>query len=155
MRAIAAGTTLRDNIELKLYYDDASRGYSEHGYIGLYSRKSVRAVGKVVKTVVSAFENGKLSLRTESGDAVTEQEIKRIKEATERAREYGYDLMSVPHRYFIVDQFFETDFRKSSKNPIQRAKFFPLAKMFGYEKMPATERIADDLSGRTWEEFGL
>lgn len=42
---------------------------------------------------------------------------------------------------------------KNSKNPIQKSKFFNLADMFGYQTMPDTEKIADDLNGRTWEEF--
>ena len=42
---------------------------------------------------------------------------------------------------------------KSSKNPIQKSKFFNLADMFGYKTMPTTDVIANDLNGRTWEEF--
>lgn len=45
------------------------------------------------------------------------------------------------------------DFRKTSKNPIQKSKFFNLADMFGYKIMPDTEKIAGDLDGRAWEEF--
>ena len=45
------------------------------------------------------------------------------------------------------------DFRKSSKNPIQKSKFFNLADMFGYKTMPDTDVIANDLNGRAWEEF--
>lgn len=54
MRAIVAGTTIKDNIELGLYYDEASRGYSEHGYIGLYSGKSIRAIGRLVTPISPA-----------------------------------------------------------------------------------------------------
>lgn len=153
MRAIVAGTTLKDNIALNLYYDQASRGYSEHGYIGLYNGKSIRAVGKLIKTVVAYIENGELSYNTEFGDTVTGEELKRIMEAIERAKAYNYNLMDTPHRYFIVDRFYEIDFRKSSKNPIQKSKYFNLADMFGYDKMPSTEQIANDLDGRTWEQF--
>lgn len=153
MRAIAAGTTLEDNIELSLYYDDASRGYSEHGYIGLYSGKSIRAIGKLIKTIVASYENGNLMYKTEIGEPASEDELNRIKEAIERAKSYGYNLYDIPHKYFIVDHFYRTDFRKASKNPIQRSKYFNLAEMLKYKKMPTTEKIAHDLNGRTWEEF--
>ena len=53
----------------------------------------------------------------------------------------------------MVEKFYPIDFRKSSKNPIQKSKFFNLADMFGYKTMPDTEKIAADLNGRTWEEF--
>ena len=49
---------------------------------------------------------------------------------------YGYNLRTISHRYFIVEKFYPMDFRKSSKNPIQKSKFFNLADMFGYKTMP-------------------
>lgn len=74
-------------------------------------------------------------------------------EAIRRAEDYGYNLRTISHRYFMVEKFYPIDFRKSSKNPIQKSKFFNLADMFGYKTMPDTEKIAADLNGRTWEEF--
>lgn len=153
MRAIVAGTTIQDNIEMNLYYDEASRGYSEHGYIGLYSGKSIRAVGKLIKVIVASYENGNLVYKIEVGDQATDDEINRIKEAIERAKSYGYNLSDIPHKYFLVDHFYAIDFRKTSKNPIQKSKYFNLAEMFKYAKMPTTEQISHDLDGRTWEEF--
>ena len=50
MRAIVAGKqSLEDNLKYDFYYDQASRGYSGHGYIGLYKGKSIRAIGKLKK----------------------------------------------------------------------------------------------------------
>ena len=69
------------------------------------------------------------------------------------SRLYTYNLRTISHRYFIVEKFYPMDFRKSSKNPIQKSKFFNLADMFGYKTMPSTDVIANDLNGRTWEEF--
>ena len=94
-----------------------------------------------------------MTYQTESGETVTSEEIKRIEEAIRRADDYGYNLRTISHRYFIVEKFYPTDFRKSSKNPIQKSKFFNLADMFGYKVIPNTEQIATDLNGRTWEEF--
>jgi len=153
MRAIVAGTTIKDNIELGLYYDEASRGYSEHGYIGLYSGKSIRAIGRLVKVIVASRENGELTHKADFGEPPTDEEIHRINSAIERAKAYDYNLSDNLHKYFIVDKFYEMDFRKASKNPIQKSKYFNLAEMLGYVKMPSTEQIAHDLDGKTWEEF--
>ena len=57
------------------YYDQASRGYSGHGYIGLYKGKSIRAIGKLKKTVVAELVNGEVSYINESGEAATKEEI--------------------------------------------------------------------------------
>ena len=84
--------------------------------------------------------------RAESGAEPTADEIERINEAIRRADHYGYNLRTISHRYFIVEKFYPMDFRKSSKNPIQKSKFFNLADMFGYKTMPNTDEIANDLN---------
>ena len=53
----------------------------------------------------------------------------------------------------MVEKFYPIDFRKNSKNPIQKSKFFNLAEMLKYKTMPDTEKIASDLDGKTWEEL--
>lgn len=153
MRAIVAGTTFQDNMDLNLFYDQESRKFSEHGYVGLYKDKSIRAIGKLKKTIIAVEADGEMIYRSELGEAPTQDEIERINEAICRADSYGYNLHTISHRYFIVERFYPIDFRKSSKNPIQKSKFFNLADMFGYKAMPTTEQIATDLNGRTWEEF--
>ena len=153
MRALTAGKTFKDNMELNLYYDEAAHNYSAHGYIGLYKEKSIRAIGKLSKTVLAEEVNGEMQFESESGGMVTESEKSAILEAVRRAKEYGYNLRTVRHRYFFVEQFYPTDFKKSSKNPIQKSKLFNLAEMFGHKTMPDTKKIASDLDGRTWEEF--
>lgn len=153
MRALTAGKTFKDNMELNLYYDEVAHNYSAHGYIGLYKEKSIRAIGKLKKTVLAKEVNGEMQFESESGGTVTEAEKSAILEAVRRAEEYGYNLRTVRHRYFFVEQFYPTDFKKSSKNPIQKSKLFNLAEMFGYKTMPDTKKIASDLDGRTWEEF--
>ena len=132
MRAIVAGTTFQDNMDLNLFYDQEARKFSEHGYIGLYKDKSIRAIGRLKKTIIAVEVEGKMTYRAESGEAPTPDEICRINEAIHRAEDYGYNLRTISHRYFMVEKFYPIDFRKSSKNPIQKSKFFNLADMFGY-----------------------
>lgn len=153
MRAVVAGTTFQDNLDLNLFYDRESRKCSDHGYIGLYKEKSIRAIGKLKKTILAVEVNGQMTYRSENNDAPTQDEINRINEAIHRGETYGYDLHTICHRYFIVEKFYPIDFRKSSKNPIQKSKFFNLADMFGYKTMPDTKKIAEDLNSRSWEEF--
>ena len=153
MRAIVAGTTLQDNLELNLYYDDANRGYSEHGYIGLYNQKSIKAIGKLKKIVQSSYINNKFNCKTIIGEEVTQNEIERIKKAMEKSKKYGYNIADRLHNYFIVEEFIKTDFKKGSKNPIQRSKLFNLAEMLNTENLPSTEEIAKILNNKTWEEF--
>lgn len=86
-----------------------------------------------------------MKFRPEGGATVTDDEKERIREAIRRAANYGYDLISCRHRFFIVDNFYDTDFRKNSKNPIQKSKFFNLAEMLDYSAMRTLKRSADDV----------
>lgn len=149
MRVMTAGTTFRDNMELNLYYDGADRGFSNHAYIGLYTQKSVRGIGKIYKVVVGSVADGKLITNVEDGEPITDEEKARIMEAIHRAKAYGYDL-SLSHRYFMVDRFYETDFRKATPNPIQRSKFFDLKDLLRCKKLPPIEEIAQRLMPLSW-----
>lgn len=60
MRAITAGKTFQQNLDYRLYYDDASRGFSDHAYLGLYNRKAVRAIGRIVDRITADLVNCKL-----------------------------------------------------------------------------------------------
>ena len=153
LRAIVAGTTIEDNIDLDLYYDNANRGYSEHGYIGLYNQKSIKAIGKLKKIIQATNINNEFESKVIMGEEITQDEIRRIKEAMERSKKYGYNIGERLHNYFIVEKFIRTDFRKNSKNPIQKSKLFNLSKMLNLNKLPPTEEIAKILEGKTWEEF--
>ncbi len=154
MRAVTVGETYEDNIKYNFYYDPSSKGYSEHVYVGLYTNKAIRAIGKLKKTVLASFHDGNWDIHAEKDDEVTAEEIENIKEAISNAEaDHGYDLKSIEHRYFIVDKFYPTNFRKTSKYGILRSKFFNLGEMLKYKEMPETEQIAKDLDGRTWEEF--
>ena len=62
-------------------------------------------------------------------------------------------MKTVKHRYFIVEHFYPTDFKKASKNPIQKCKYFNLAEMFKSKTLPKTDEISSILDGKTWEEF--
>ena len=153
MRAIAAGTTLQDNLELNLYYDDASRGYSEHGYIGLYNQKAIKAIGKLLKIVQASNINNEFYSESIMGESPTQDEIDRIKCAMEKSKKYGYNIGDRLHNYFIVENFIKIDFRKNSKNAIQRSKLFNLSEMLDTHTLPSTEEIANRLNNKTWEDF--
>lgn len=149
LRALTAGTTFGINMKLKLYYDGADRGFSRHAYIGLYRDKAVRAIGKVINTAVVSLIDGKLVV--EEGEA-TEDQLERVKMAIDDAVRYGWDN-SLHQRYFFVDNFFPTVFKKTTPNPIMRSKYFDLTKYIaGDGKLPETVNIAEMLDGRAWED---
>ena len=148
MRVQLAGTTLEINKKLNLYYDDANKGFSEHEYLGLYNQKSVRVIGKVCAIIVSRSENGEWVYIEEKG-TVTEEIKHRIEEAREDAKKYGYDMTNT--RYFIVEEFIETDFKKETPYAPMGSRVFDLTEELGVDMLPDIKAIAEKLESITWK----
>lgn len=153
LRAVTSGATIDDNIDLNLIYDLEHRNFSKHGYIGLYKKKHIKAIGKVYKIIKAQKINGMLEYCLDGDwEAITTEEINRIEEAIRRGKQKNdYDLENYRHRYFMVEKFYETNFIKNSKGGLRKAKFFDLEELLGTDKLPATEEIAKQLNGKTWE----
>lgn len=69
----------------------------------------------------------------------------------EDALSYGYDLKKYKHKYFFVNKFYETDFRKVSKGGSMGARIFDLTKILNTDKLPEVDQIAEILKEKTWE----
>ena len=152
-----AGDTLDKNKELGLYYDGAGRGFSTCGYLGLYKNKSMRAIGKIVKRCVATvinkdLNNPKIKIENELGE-ISDIDEQKIIDAIIDAQNYTYDLARCPHRFFIVDKFYETDFKKISKYPPRGKRIFDISKILDVKdkELPETNIIAEQLKEKTWE----
>ena len=150
LRMQLAGTTFDFNIRENLYYDNADRGFKAHNYLGLYKNKSMRAIGKITAIITAVEENGSIIYNRELGE-LTDEYKNRILRAIDDAKNYGYDLVHYKHRYFIVDKFYETDFKKSTPRPPMGSRIFDLTKILETEKIPEIDKIAEILKTKTWE----
>ena len=164
MRAQLANTTFDFNIAKNLYYDGIDRGFRKHDYLGLYKDKSVRAVGKISALVTAVRdetgdliynveaardENDELCYKVEE-DQLTQEMKDLIDAAIADGKKYGYKLDS--NRYFFVEKFFETDFRKMTPRAPMGSRLFALTKVLKTDTLPeATEEIAEQLKNVTWE----
>ena len=143
-----AGTTLQFNIENALYYDSIDRGFSSHSYIGLYSQKSVRAIGKITAIITAVKgENGVFDYSAEQGH-LTEDMKQLIQKAIEDANNYGYSMDRT--RYFFVEKFYQTDFKKVTPRAPMGSRMFDLSQILGVKTLPDTEAIAQTLQSKEW-----
>jgi len=147
MRVKLAGTTFDFNINQDLYYDDIDRGFSAHDYLGLYKEKSVRAIGKIIAIITAVTTEKGIEYKTELGE-LTEDRKQKICKAIEDGKNYGYVMTG--QRYFFVDKFYETDFRKITPRAPMGARVFDLSQILGTEQIPETKEIADILRTKTW-----
>lgn len=149
MRMQLAGTTLDFNVSEDIYYDNAERGFRAHDYLGLYKNKSVRAVGKVCARITAVETEGDLQYEAECGE-LTEERKSKVCKAIADGIEHGYDLKSIKHRYFFVDKFYETDFKKITPRAPMGTRIFDLTQILETEQLPSALEIAELLKTKTW-----
>jgi hypothetical protein len=150
MRVVACGWTLDDNLKYNIYYDPVDRGYSEHNYLGIYSGKSVRGIGKIENIVSAELKKGKQLQIIDSISPVTTKLQNNIKAIIEAAKLNNNWDISKGHKFFCVERFYKTDFRKATKYPIQRTKFFDLREVLKVKSLPSLEVIAEQLRQFEW-----
>lgn len=151
LRIVLCGETLDENVRYGVYYHRASRGYSALGYLGAYKHKSVRAVGKVRNTVTASVNGDEVEV-VESETPPTPEDLAAIRGAVaDGAANHGYTF-DADHVFFLVDRFYETDFRKESKYALMRERHFDLRAVLGRTDLPTTAEIAEQLRGVNWEE---
>jgi len=151
MRALTCGWTLEENFEFNLYYDPVSRGYQNHKYLGLYSKKSIKGIGEIENIVCADLEGDKLNILSKT-NKITPEQVERIKGVIPKAKENNNWDISKGHKFFLVKKFYETDYKKTTLYPLQRAKYFNLSEVLGLSKLPPVEEIAEKLKTKEWGE---
>lgn len=149
LRMQLAGTTLDFNVNNNVYYDKAERGFRAHDYLGLYKQKSVRAIGKICARITAIETEEGIKYTPEFGE-LTEGRKQMIAKAMADGDSHGYDLRTIAHRYFFVEQFYETDFKKISSGGSMGTRIFDLTTLLGTEEIPDVEQIAELLRNQSW-----
>ena len=150
LRMQLAGKTFDFNKDNNVYYQGAKRGFRPYDYLGLYTQKSIRLIGKVCAIIAAVEKDGEIEYETELGE-VTQEHKDTIVKAMEDALSYGYDLKNYKHKYFFVDKFYETDFKKVSTGAPMGARIFDLTGILNTDKLPEVDQIAEILKEKTWE----
>ena len=63
----------------------------------------------------------------------------------------GYRLDIEPHRFFFVDKFYNTDYRKASKYAPMGSRIFDLTDVLQTTSLPPVADIAKKLTQLTWQ----
>ena len=140
LRMQLAGTTLDFNVNNNVYYDNAERGFRAHDYLGLYKQKSVRAIGKICARITAIETEEGIKYTPEFGE-LTEGRKQMIAKAMADGDSHGYDLRTIEHRYFFVEQFYETDFKKISSGGSMGTRIFDLTTLLGTEEIPMLNKL--------------
>lgn len=80
---------------------------------------------------------------------LTEERKDKILRAITDGVGYGYDLRSIKHRYFFVEKFHETDFKKITPRAPMGSRVFDLTQILETDQPPSTQDIAELLNNKT------
>jgi hypothetical protein len=146
MRVNPVGRTFEFCIKNNLYYCYADKSFKPHAYIGLYTNKSVRAIGKIHAIITANKTEDGIDYTVEQGELTDELKLK-IESAIANKAENGWFESC---RYFFVEEFFSTDFKKITPRGLWGVKIFDLTQIFEVDKMPETKVLAEGLKKKTW-----
>ena len=159
------GTTFDHNAQFHMYHDQPWRTKRYCKYLGCYRAKSVGLIGRVREIVTARIEGNEIIVEERHSlpwichapISVSDEDIERIRDI---ANASPYALRDETVRYYFVDRFVETDFRKTSSGGIRGHTYFQLdanedeasgalPDLFR-EGEPDIETIAAALRGKTW-----
>ncbi len=144
------GQSFDENIEYMLYYCPRSWNRRASKYLGIYSKKSIRSIGRISKIVDCKIDTEKEKVVACEPD-ISELERERIVGATKAAFEMRGWNISDQHKFYLCDKMVETNFEKTSPGGIQGHRYFDLGEVLHKEQLPSIETIGELLKGQTWE----
>ena len=150
MRMQLAGITFDFNIKSNIYYDNAERSFREHNILGLYKNKSVRAIGKIIGRFTAIKTENGIEYECELGELTDERKKEIVKTMEDAKISYGFDLETVKHRYFFVEKFYETDFKKITPKAPMGTRIFDLTQVLDSNDVSNIEELAQKLKNQTW-----
>lgn len=149
MRIVPCGQTFGINGKWHTYYQPSDRGYSPFHYLGIYTEKAVRLVGRVRAVYDSKIDqNGHMALVLVEGQHRPEFHARIAGIINDSKAQLGWDLSS-DYRFFCADDLIPTEFRKTSGGGIQGARFWDISDVAS--KQTRDTEVADALRSKTWE----
>ncbi len=150
--AVTTGISYDYILQTKMYCCKSYRCKQICDYLGLYKDKSIVKIAEIKKIIEAERTNGKLVTQLVKGKEITNEDIAAIEEYINKGFDlFNCDIGSQKHKYFIVEKFYDTDYKKSSNGGLMEHKYFDLYDRLGVEKMPDIETLADKLQDIEWE----
>lgn len=144
-----ANQSRKENLKYNIYYDPVTRNHnSPFRYIGLYQNMKVFAIGKVTKRICCNLKNGELvATHGDNLQNLSDDEYKRIKEIIQTTDYFDLDEGL---KFYLVDNFYTTNFIKGSDYPLRAKKYIWLDEIKGFNEDIDTQELAKLLEGKEW-----
>lgn len=152
MLAVPCGDSIEQNLKHNLYFCPVERTVSTCSYIGTYYKGKINAVGKIENIVTADLnESGELNIIESTQKLVTETQKANIVSIIKAIKEtIGWDI-SNGKKFFCVEKFVDTDFKKTSLKGLMGKKYFDLKTILNKNNFTNTEEIAELLKTVNWD----
>lgn len=151
MRAVPCGKSFDENMKYGIYYEPPGRTATPYDYLGIYKWKAIRGIGKVENRIQANITGDSFEIvYNQMNKDVDQQQKQRILNtviATKDKR--GWDI-SKGHEFIILEEVYETEFKKVSKGGMRGTQYFDLGELLETENLPSTSEIANKLSDIKW-----
>jgi hypothetical protein len=145
---LPCGVSLAQNVKFGLYYEPPSRPLKTNDFIGIYARKAVRYVGRVVAVVVCSWKGDELISQPEVGE-VRQEYLIRIRQMADETPYYA--LKEETERFYVTEGFVETEVEKTTPGGIMGPRYLDLIATtegrFNTKASYTTEAMAELLKG--------
>ena len=146
---------MEENIRFRLYYTPVHRKLQSAKFFGLYTNKCVRYVGRVNAVIAGGLnEEGQFKIDdvVPTGYEPTAEELQRMTEVIAACYPY-HPSVREGHRFYLFDEFEETEFWKASKGGLLRGRPRNLSIWLDYEdkKEYKTAEVAEKLRKCSFE----
>ena len=154
--AMLAGTSWQDNLSYGVYYEPVNRNpkWQRAAFLGLYHDRHVSHIGRIVTAVV-AVENDKKHLVFDPSEKgiLDERQRQAVQEVIDAAQAYYPNFQTEKHRYYVVDRFGPTSFRKTTPGGMMGHRYFDIEAIAGARLPAGTPGLAaaKALDGLTYD----
>lgn len=153
--AMLTGTSWRENLEYGIYYEPVERNpkWQRAAFLGLYHDRQVSHVGRIVTAVAAVEDGGQLIFRQPEKGRLDDGQRLGVQKIIEAAQAYYEAFQTEEHRYYIVDKFEPTDFKKVTPGGMIGYRYFDIEDIGG-SRLPAGapgSAAAKALNGHTYD----
>jgi len=154
--AMLTGTSWQDNLLHGVYYEPVDRNpkWQRAAFLGLYHDRQVSHVGRLVTSVAAVEDDtGQLIFDVSEKGTLDDRQRQAVREVVRAAQHYYEGFQANAYRYYIVDKFEPTDFKKVTPGGMMGHRYFDIESITG-SRLPANASgllAAKALNGHTYD----
>lgn len=150
MLVVTVGTSLKENMKYGLYYEPVTRNHNTNfKYLGLYSGKSIVAIGEVLYRVEADLHEDEIRINKVVPDVKVSDDIQ--SRIVEMIKNTSYYDIRKDHKFYVVDTFHKTNYKKNSFGSLRGTKYFKISDILDGKPGMSGSELAKIVNDKEWD----